>query len=121
MPKALFRKKKEEIASFAQSEDENLHEAWECFKRLLRKCPQHNLSEAEQINKFYDRLMYSVKSTLDVAARGEFDALSPQAGNELIENMAARAVNTVSDRQSVKRVFEVEAVDKIIASNRQLA
>src|ERR1044072_7655084 len=35
--------------------------------------------------------------------------------------MAARAVNTVSDRQGAKRVFEVEAVDQIIASNRQLA
>jgi hypothetical protein len=32
--------------------------------------------------------------------------------------MAARAVNTVSDRQGAKRVFEVEAVDQIIASNR---
>ena len=62
-----------------------------------------------------------MKSTLEVAARGEFDALPPQAGKELIEKMAARAVNTVSDRQGEKRVFEVEAVDQIIASNRQLA
>src|ERR1044072_5291130 len=99
VPRAVLRKKKEEIASFAQSEAENLHEAWERFKRLLRKCPQHGFSEAEQINKFYDGLLYSVKSTLDAAARGEFDALSPQAGNELIEKMAARAVNTVSDRR----------------------
>src|ERR1044072_7778388 len=35
--------------------------------------------------------------------------------------MAARAVNTVSDRQSVRNVFEVDAMDQIIASNRQLA
>src|ERR1044072_5869321 len=109
MPRALLRKKKEEIASFAQSEAENLHEALERFKRLLRKCPQHGLSEAEQINKFYDGLLYSVKSTLDAAARGEFDALPPHAGKELIEKMAVRAMNTVSDRQGAKRVFEVEA------------
>src|ERR1044072_7115394 len=121
VPRAVLRKKKEEIASFAQSEAENLHEAWERFKRLLRKCPQHGFSEAEQINKFYDGLLYSVKSTLDAAARGEFDALSPQAGKELIEKMAARDVNTVSDRQSVRKVFEVDAMDQIIASNRQLA
>src|ERR1044072_3160076 len=97
MPRALLRKKKEEIASFAQSEAENLYEAWERFKRLLRKGPQHGLSEAEQINRFYDGLLYSVKSTLDAAARGEFDALPPQAGKELIEKMAVRAMNTVSD------------------------
>src|ERR1044072_4132161 len=35
--------------------------------------------------------------------------------------MAARAVNTVSDRQSVRKVFEADAMDQIIASNRQLA
>src|ERR1044072_7492871 len=62
-----------------------------------------------------------VKSNFDAAARGEFDALPPREGNELIEKMAARAVNTVSDCQSVKKIFEVDAVDQIIASNRQLA
>ena len=55
------------------------------------------------------------------AARGEFDALPPQAGKEFIEKMAAREVNTVSDRQGARRVFEVEAVDQIMASTRQLA
>src|ERR1044072_6761466 len=115
MPRALLRKNKEEITSFAQSEAENLHEAWERFKRLLRKCPQHGLSEAEQINKFFDGLLYYVKSTLDAAARGEFDAFPPHAGKELIEKMDARAVNTVSDRQGAKRVFEVETVDQMMA------
>src|ERR1044072_1689075 len=88
---------------------------------MLRKCPQHGLSEAEQVTKFYDGLLYSVKSNFDAATQGEFDALPPQQGKELIEKMAARAVNTVSDRQSVKKVFEVDAVEQIIASNRQLA
>ena len=62
-----------------------------------------------------------MKSTLDAVARGEFDALPPRAGKELIEKMAARAVNTVSNRQGAKNVFEVDAVNQIIASNRQLA
>ena len=75
VPRAVLRKKLNEITAFAQTEAENLHEAWERFKRLLRKCPQHGLSAAEQINKFYDGLLYSVKSTLDAAANGEFDAL----------------------------------------------
>src|ERR1044072_97622 len=121
MPRALLQKMRNDIANFAQSEAENLHEAWERFKRMLRKCPQHGLSEAEQVAKFYDGLLYSVKSNFDAAAQGEFDALPPRQGKELIEKMAAKAVNTVSDRQSVKKVFEVDAVDQIIVSNRQLA
>ena len=62
-----------------------------------------------------------MKSTLDAAANGEFDALQPQAGKELIEKMAAREINTIYDRQGSKKVFEVEEVDQIIASNRKLA
>jgi hypothetical protein len=78
MPPALLRKKLNEITAFAQSESENLHEAWERFKKMLRKCPQHNLTLAEQVTKFYDGLLYSVRSSLDAAANGEFDAKSPQ-------------------------------------------
>ena len=118
---AMLPKLRMEITNCAQSEAENLHEAWERFKKLLRKCPQHNLAEAEQIAKFYVGLLYSVKSTLDAAANREFDALPPQSGKELIEKVAARAVNTVFDRQGVKRVFEVKAIDQIIASKRKLA
>src|ERR1044072_3409407 len=121
MPRALLQKMRNDIGNFTQSEAENLYEAWERFKRMLRKCPQHGLSEAEQVARFYDGLLYSMKSTLDAAAQGEFDALPPREGKNLIEKMAARAVNTVSDRHTSKRVFEVEAVDQIIASNRQLA
>ena len=61
--------------------------------------------------KLYDGLLYSAKSNLHAAANGEFDALLPQAGYELIDKMAARAVNSVSDRQGRRSVFEVEVVD----------
>src|ERR1044072_8337836 len=121
VPRAVIRKMKNDIATFAQTESENLHEAWEHFEKMLRKCLQHNLSQAEQVAKFYDGLLYSAKSNLDAAASGEFDALQPQAGQELIEKMAARAVNTVSDRQGRRIVFEVEAVDQLMASNKQLS
>ena len=90
----------------------------ERFKKLLRRCPQHNLTQAEQISKFYDGLLYSAKSNLDAAASGEFDALRPQAGWELIKKMAARAVNANSERQNRRSVFEVEAVNQLMASNK---
>ena len=54
VPRAILRKMRMEITNFGQSKAENLHEAWERFKRLLRKCPRHNLAEAEKIAKFYD-------------------------------------------------------------------
>ena len=36
---------KTEITTFRQRQDEAFHEAWERFRRLLRKCPNHGLRE----------------------------------------------------------------------------
>ena len=60
-----------EITNLAHFEVEKLHEACERFKRLLRKCPQHNLSEVEKAAKLYDGILYNVKSTFDAAANGD--------------------------------------------------
>ncbi|MEX5523413.1 hypothetical protein, partial [Bacillus cereus] len=56
-PKSLLRKMRFEIMTFTQSESENLYEAWERFKKLLRRCPQHNLNQADRVARFYDGLL----------------------------------------------------------------
>ncbi|GJW36131.1 hypothetical protein Tco_0059051 [Tanacetum coccineum] len=38
----------EEINNFQQEPDENLYQAWERFKELLMKCPQHYLTEMQE-------------------------------------------------------------------------
>nr|GEV19911.1 hypothetical protein [Tanacetum cinerariifolium] len=44
-------KKMEEINNFHQEPDENLYQAWERFKELLMKCPQHYLMEMQEPSK----------------------------------------------------------------------
>ncbi|GKE32991.1 reverse transcriptase domain-containing protein [Tanacetum coccineum] len=44
-PPARTAKKIEELNNFQQEHDENLYQAWERFKELLMKCPQHYLTE----------------------------------------------------------------------------
>ncbi|GJZ25860.1 hypothetical protein Tco_0570113 [Tanacetum coccineum] len=44
-PPARAAKKMEEINNFQQEPDENLYQAWEQFKELLMKYPQHYLTE----------------------------------------------------------------------------
>ncbi|GJX43049.1 hypothetical protein Tco_0259725 [Tanacetum coccineum] len=39
-----------EINNFQQEPDENLYQAWERFKELLMKCPQHYLTEMQEID-----------------------------------------------------------------------
>ncbi|GJV14046.1 retrovirus-related pol polyprotein from transposon TNT 1-94 [Tanacetum coccineum] len=47
-PPARTAKKMEEINNFQQEPDKNLYQAWERFKELLMKCPQHYLMEMQE-------------------------------------------------------------------------
>ncbi|GJU72179.1 hypothetical protein Tco_1263584, partial [Tanacetum coccineum] len=47
-PPAYTAKKMEEINNFQQEPDENLYQAWERFKELLMKCPQHYLTKMQE-------------------------------------------------------------------------
>ncbi|GJV01588.1 hypothetical protein Tco_1335157 [Tanacetum coccineum] len=50
-PPARTAKKMEEINNFQQEPDKNLYQAWERFKELLMKCPQHYLTEMQEPSK----------------------------------------------------------------------
>ncbi|GJX22104.1 hypothetical protein Tco_0226549 [Tanacetum coccineum] len=46
----------EEINNFQQEPDKTLFQAWERFKELLMKCPQHYLTEMQEVILFYNGL-----------------------------------------------------------------
>ncbi|GJW84380.1 putative reverse transcriptase domain-containing protein [Tanacetum coccineum] len=50
-PKIEEKDKIEEINNFQQEPDEILYQAWEHFKELLIKCPQHYLTEMQKHNE----------------------------------------------------------------------
>ncbi|GJY33370.1 pyruvate dehydrogenase (acetyl-transferring) kinase, mitochondrial [Tanacetum coccineum] len=47
-PPARTAKKMEDINNFQQEPDKNLYQAWERFKELLMKCPQHYLTKMQE-------------------------------------------------------------------------
>ncbi|GJS16977.1 retrovirus-related pol polyprotein from transposon TNT 1-94 [Tanacetum coccineum] len=49
-PPGRTAKKMEEINNFQQEPDETFYQAWERFKELLMKCPQHYLTEIQEHN-----------------------------------------------------------------------
>ncbi|GJZ06255.1 putative reverse transcriptase domain-containing protein [Tanacetum coccineum] len=53
-PPARTTKKMEEINNFLQEPDKTLYQAWERFKELLIKCPQHYLTEMQEVILFYN-------------------------------------------------------------------
>ncbi|GJU20668.1 hypothetical protein Tco_1154010 [Tanacetum coccineum] len=55
----------EEINNFQQEPDENLYQAWERFKELLMKCPQHYLINMQEVILFYNGLGIPTQQILD--------------------------------------------------------
>ncbi|GJV20221.1 retrovirus-related pol polyprotein from transposon TNT 1-94 [Tanacetum coccineum] len=64
-PHARTAKKMEEITNFQQELDENLYQAWERFKELLMKCPQHYLTEIHMVILFYNGLGIPTRQIID--------------------------------------------------------
>ncbi|GJQ89843.1 hypothetical protein Tco_0000982 [Tanacetum coccineum] len=64
-PPARTIKKMEEINNFQQEPDERLFRAWERFKELMMKCPQHYLTEIHEVILFYNGLDVPTRQILD--------------------------------------------------------
>ncbi|GJV50094.1 reverse transcriptase domain-containing protein [Tanacetum coccineum] len=67
-PPGRTAKKMEEINNFQQEPDENLYQAWERFKELLMKSPQHYLMEMHEVILFYNGLGIPTRQILDSRA-----------------------------------------------------
>ncbi|GJT41215.1 hypothetical protein Tco_0941080 [Tanacetum coccineum] len=68
-PPGRTAKKMEEINNFQQEPDETLYQAWERFKELLMKCPQHYLTEMQEVILFYNGLDVPTRQILDSRGR----------------------------------------------------
>ncbi|XP_057451884.1 uncharacterized protein LOC130743668 [Lotus japonicus] len=120
-PSTRIRKAKQEIYAFKHSKSENLYEAWERFQELLRKCPGHNISTGEQVDKFYSSLREYARGMLDAAANSAFDSLPAHKALEIIDNLATRSSQSDYDRENRESVHEVGTNDDVLASNRKLS
>nr|GEX34031.1 hypothetical protein [Tanacetum cinerariifolium] len=85
-PPARTAKKMKEINNFQQEPDENLYQAWERFKELLMKCPQHYLSETQEVILFYNGLEIPTRQILD--SRGAIPSKTVADAKIAIQEMA---------------------------------
>ncbi|XP_071687754.1 uncharacterized protein [Rutidosis leptorrhynchoides] len=61
---------KNDIINFHQNYDESLYTAWERFKTLLKKCPNHQMEKSAQICTFYNGLTVNHRIKIDAAVQG---------------------------------------------------
>ncbi|GJR38197.1 putative reverse transcriptase domain-containing protein [Tanacetum coccineum] len=78
--------KMEEINNFQQEPDEKLYQAWERFKELLMKCPQHYLTEMQEVILFYNGLDVPTRHILD--SRGAVPTKTAADAKTDIQEMA---------------------------------
>ncbi|GJZ18910.1 hypothetical protein Tco_0555500 [Tanacetum coccineum] len=76
----------EEINNFQQEPDETLYQAWERFKELLMKCPQHYLTEMQEVILFYNGLDVPTRQILD--SRGAIPTKTAADAKKAIQEMA---------------------------------
>ena len=63
-PRALTSERRGEIIVFKQREDESLYNAWERYKRLLKRCPTHGIDLTSQMDIFYHSMNYASKGMI---------------------------------------------------------
>ena len=68
---------------------ELLYEAWERFKDLLRRCPQHGYQEWFQIQLFYNGLNGQTRTIVDAAASDTLLSKTIEEAFRLLEEISA--------------------------------
>nr|GEV55720.1 reverse transcriptase domain-containing protein [Tanacetum cinerariifolium] len=86
-PPSMVTKLRNEITNFRQRPDESLFEAWECYKLLIDRCPNHNMLPVTQIDTFYNGLTLRHRDTINAVVGGIFMKRRPEECYDLIENM----------------------------------
>ena len=77
-----------DISSFYQYEGESFHEAWERFKDLLRKCPQHSFAKWMQVHHFYNGLSRPTRTLIVASAGGAIMGKNKVEAYQILENTA---------------------------------
>ncbi|GJZ96491.1 hypothetical protein Tco_0668825 [Tanacetum coccineum] len=77
--------KMEEINKFQKEPDETIYQAWERFKELLMNCPQHYLTEMQEVILFYNGLDVPTRQILD--SRGVVPTKTAADAKKAIQEM----------------------------------
>ena len=96
-PSALTSERRSEIIAFKQGEDESLYNAWERYKKLLKRCPMHGIDHITRMDIFYHAMNYSSKGIIDVTCCGAFKRKSIEEANKLIEGLEKCNYKTPSE------------------------
>ncbi|GKC53266.1 hypothetical protein Tco_1076011 [Tanacetum coccineum] len=106
----------EEINTFQQELNESLFRSWEGFKELLMKCPQHYLTDMQEVILFYNGLDVLTRQILD--SKGVIPSKTAADVKIAIQEMAEYSQKWHNETSS--RTRSTETSDRLAAIKAQL-
>ena len=95
-----------QITHFSQGAGESLHEAWDYFLDLIRKCPHHGVPKWVQVQYFYHGLREDIKLFVNAPYGGSIMGQHEDMIWEILENICENSLNNeslgVNDRTSTR-------------------
>ncbi|KAK4263289.1 hypothetical protein QN277_028724 [Acacia crassicarpa] len=111
-----------EITTFQQKPGESTYDAWDRFKDILRRCPQHGLVEWVQIETFYKGLDTQTRSIVDASSGGSLLMKSYDEAYNLLERMAINSHQWQTDRSTPSRTIAgIHELDAMTALTTQVS
>ncbi|KAK8554295.1 hypothetical protein V6N12_031260 [Hibiscus sabdariffa] len=106
-----------QITSFRQEDDEAMHEAWERYRDLFRRCPMHGLPEWTQVSIFYNSVNTRTRMMLDASANGTLLDKSPRESLEILDKLAQNDYQHPTSRRGTPRrgTAQLNSSDTILA------
>ncbi|KAK8627984.1 hypothetical protein V6N13_063698 [Hibiscus sabdariffa] len=108
---------RDKITSFRQEDDEAMHEAWERYRDLFRRCPMHGLPEWTQVSIFYNSVNTPTRMMLDASANGTFLDKPPRESLEILDKLAQNDYQHPTSRRGITRrgPVQLDSSDTILA------
>ncbi|XP_060180210.1 uncharacterized protein LOC132609991 [Lycium barbarum] len=121
-PLAKTARLRREIMSFRQKQGENLYQAWERFKGLLRDCPHHHQTNEVLAHTFIESPDAQHKLSLDTAAGGQALDLSYEELFTLLNRFTQSTPDWQDDvaNSSVRKAPGVFEVDNFTTLSAQI-
>ncbi|GJW96071.1 reverse transcriptase domain-containing protein [Tanacetum coccineum] len=115
-PPTRTAKKIEGINNFQQEPNETLYRSWERFKELLVRCPQHFLTDMQEVILFYNGLEVPTRQILD--SKGAIPTMTTANAKIAIQEMAEHSQKWHNETSTKTR--STRTSDELAAIQAQL-
>ena len=90
-----------------------LYDAWDRFKELLRRCPQHGYELSAQVQIFYNGLNYTTRVLVDVACGGSITMKTTHEAKLMFKELAKNNYQPPFERGDGRKQGGIHEIDRI--------